>query len=259
LAHVGIPLATLALMLLLFAAIQAEYLFGGTETLLRTTGLTVAEYARRGFFELVTVATLVLGLLLMGNAVIDPADRPAVRGVRVLSAILIALVAVVMASALARMQLYVRSFGLSEDRIYATAFMLWVGAALAWFAITVLRGLASRFAYGAVIAGFVTLLTLGALDPHALIVRTNVSRVVPGYDLDTTYLSRLSADAIPAIVAAWPALAEEERCALWRGPLRRWSETPEEDWRTWNLSRRRAAGAATLPDPGCGDGDTVGD
>src|SRR2546430_7109132 len=45
-----------------------------------------------------------------------------------------------MASALQRMRLYVAEFGLSEIRLYATAFMIYLAGAFAWFAWTVLRG-----------------------------------------------------------------------------------------------------------------------
>jgi hypothetical protein len=257
--HIGIPLGVLALMLLVFAGIQAEYLFGGAETVLRTTGLTVAEYARRGFFELVTVATLVLALLLATYAAIDRSSVTTVRGYRLLSALLIALVGVVMASALVRMRLYVQNFGLSEDRIYVTAFMMWVGAVLAWFAVTVLRERASRFAYGAVTAGFATILALGALNPHALIVRTNLARAAAGHELDAEYLSRLSADAVPTIVSAWPTLDASTRCELRRGTLRPWADRLRSDWRSWNLSRWRARRAvATLETPQCPDRRTDG-
>lgn len=250
--HVAIPLGLLAAMLGLFAAIQAGYLFGGWAAVERTTGLTVAEYARRGFFELVAVATLVLATLLAVHAALDRASPATVRGYRAIALALIALVGVVLASALVRMRLYVTSFGLTEDRIYGTAFMLWVGVVLAWFAATMLRDRARRFAYGAVVAGFATLLALAALDPHGLIVRVNVARAAAGRELDVAYLNRLSADAVPAIAAAWPALDAEARCLLWRGRLRAGAGAPDGDWRTWNLARHRARQAASaLPRPSC--------
>ena len=40
-----------------FVALQAAYLFGGLDTM-QAIGLSYAEYARRGFFELVAVAAL---------------------------------------------------------------------------------------------------------------------------------------------------------------------------------------------------------
>jgi hypothetical protein len=60
-------LGALDLLFLLFVAVQARWLFGGARTVAETTGLTIAEYARRGFFELVTAAALVLPLLLLAD------------------------------------------------------------------------------------------------------------------------------------------------------------------------------------------------
>ena len=45
-----------------------------------------------------------------------------------------------MASAFERMRLYEMEFGLSEQRLYPTAFMGWLAAVLIWFCLTVLRG-----------------------------------------------------------------------------------------------------------------------
>ena len=49
-----------------------RYLFGGSEWVQRVAGLTYAEYARRGFFELVVVAALVLVLLLIAHWLLRP-------------------------------------------------------------------------------------------------------------------------------------------------------------------------------------------
>src|SRR6266567_3090224 len=55
-----IPVATalglVDLLFLVFVVIQVRYLFGGAELIATATGLTYAEYARRGFFELVTAS-----------------------------------------------------------------------------------------------------------------------------------------------------------------------------------------------------------
>ena len=48
----------------LFVGMQVRWLFGGASVVNETTGLSVAAYARSGFFELVTVSALVLPLLL---------------------------------------------------------------------------------------------------------------------------------------------------------------------------------------------------
>ncbi|MEX2333096.1 MAG: DUF4153 domain-containing protein, partial [Pseudohongiella sp.] len=45
-----IVMGSLVLLFLVFVVLQASYLFGGREIIEQTSGLTLAEYARRGFF-----------------------------------------------------------------------------------------------------------------------------------------------------------------------------------------------------------------
>ena len=64
LAEITTSLGAVIALFTIFVALQLRWLFGGADVVLATTGLTLAEYARRGFFELVTVAALVLPLIL---------------------------------------------------------------------------------------------------------------------------------------------------------------------------------------------------
>ncbi|HEX4933569.1 MAG TPA: DUF4153 domain-containing protein, partial [Gemmatimonadaceae bacterium] len=160
LAEVTTSLGAVNALFALFVALQVRWLFAGAEVVLATTGLTVAEYARRGFFELVAVAALVLPLVLGTRALIE--DDDVLRRHRILSGTLLALLAAIMASALMRMALYVGYFGLSSDRLYATAIMLWLAMVSGAMALTVLRARPQRFAAMTALAGFATLGTLNA-------------------------------------------------------------------------------------------------
>ena len=72
--EVGIVLAVVDLLFLAFVAVQFRYLFGGDEQVQAIAGMSYAEYARRGFFELVTVAALSLPLLLLADWSLDQRD-----------------------------------------------------------------------------------------------------------------------------------------------------------------------------------------
>jgi Domain of unknown function (DUF4173) len=176
--ELAVALAAVDLLFLAFVLVQVRFLFGGRELVEAQVGLTYAEYARHGFFELVVVAVLVLPLVLAVDAVVKGTPRQ-VRLVRALSVSLIALVGVVMASALQRLWLYQQQFGLTELRVYATGVVLWLACVFVWLALTVLRGRRQFFATGAVALGFAATLALNALDPDALIARTNVTRPQP--------------------------------------------------------------------------------
>jgi Domain of unknown function (DUF4173) len=229
--EVATVLAALNVLFLAFVVVQLRYLFGGRDLVESRVHLTYAQYARHGFFELVAVAILVLPVLLAAHAVIR--GRRA-RLVQAMSAFLIVLVMVVMASALQRMRLYQREYGLTELRIYATGMIVWLGFVFVWFGATVIRGRGRRFAVGVIAAGFVATLALNFANPDALIARTNLSRP----HVDTAYLGGLSDDAVPTLLARLPTLDPALRRRLARALLARGADgTGVLDW---NASRAHA-------------------
>ncbi len=233
--ELNVVLTILNLLFLAFVIVQFRYLFGGRDLVQQTANLTYAEYARHGFFELVAVAALTLPLLLLGDWLL----RDEVRGRRAfrwLAGTLLALLGVVILSALQRMRLYLDQYGLTELRLYATGGIVWLAVVCAWFSVTVLRGKRHAFAVGALVAGFIATLTLNVINPDALIARTNVTRP----SVDVRYLGGLSDDAVPTLVASLSDLPPAQRPQLASRLLSRYSAG---DWRSWNLSRSRAESA----------------
>jgi len=232
--EISVALAFLDLLFLAFVVVQFRYLFGGSALVQSEAHLTYAEYARHGFFELVAVTGLTLPVLLLADWALGPESR---RAFRWLAALLLALLGVVIASALERMRLYMQEYGLTELRLYATGVILWLAVVSAWFAVTVLQGRRHAFAVGALVAGFAATLTLNVISPDALIARTNVTRPA----VDVSYLAGLSDDAVPALVARISSLPAAQRTELARNLLRR--DATSGDWRSWNVSRGRAGDA----------------
>ena len=238
--ELGIPLGALSVIFLVFVSLQARYLFGGEAVILETAGLTYAEYARGGFFDLVTASTLLLPVLLGTEWLLDKSNLRNVMRFRALSATLLVLIGLMMLSAVQRMRLYIEAYGLTQDRFYAMAFMICIGVVLALFGGTVLRGMRNRFAFGAVVTGFATLATLNIINPEAIIVRTNVARAEAGAELDIEDATRLHADAITELIARAPTLIAEGQCDDFWSTIDRWAPKAAADWRTWNLSRAKA-------------------
>lgn len=241
----SIVLGLVDVLFFAFVFVQLRYFFGGSDLVLKTTGLTYADYARRGFFELVAVAMLVLPLLLVVHWLLRKDNPTHERIFRVLAGAQIILLFVIMASALQRMRLYEQEFGLTELRLYTTAFMAWLAVVFLWFAVTVLRGNRKPFAFGALIAGYLLIAALQVLNPDALIARTNTARALEGRKFDAGYAGWLSADAVPTLVQALPhfgpsALNSGDRCKLSTRILNRWAMPGENDWRTWSLARSQA-------------------
>ena len=238
--ELGIPLGGLALMFAVFVVMQAQYVFGGHGLIREAADLSYAEYARRGFFELVTLAVLVLPVLLASDWVTDPTNASARRIVRLLSGGLLLLVGLIMVSALHRMRLYLDAYGLTQSRLYATAVLLWAGVAIAWFAATVLRGRADRFAFGAIVGALGVLGMSNVINLDAVVVRTNVARAQEGAELDAGYLASLSADAVPSLTLVLPDLPAEAACVVLQALSPDEESDERQDWRSWNVARARA-------------------
>jgi hypothetical protein len=138
------------------------------------------------------------------------------------------------------MRLYQREFGWTESRLYTTAFMCWLVFLLAWLAATVLRSRFDRFLGGAIVSALVAVVVLHAINPDDLIVRSNVARAREGQrPLDASYVTHLSEDAIPALLASFDTLGPDQRSSIATRWLRH-TVGLRPDWRTWNVSRSRA-------------------
>ena len=252
---VTFALGALNVLFAAFVVVQIGWLFGGEALVLRTTGLGYAEYARRGFFELMWVAGLLLPVLLGAHALIPASDSRTLRLYRRLALPLVVLLGAILLSAGARMKLYVHYYGISTDRLYASAFMIWLAIVFLWLVFTVLRSRPHTFATGLVASGFAVLFTLNVLNPDVLVARANlaradvVSNTKAGTDLK--YVASLGGDAVPVLVSALTApsavadsAASGERCAAADILLRRWTgerrAQSSGSWTQWNSARSRA-------------------
>jgi len=238
---VATALALIDFLFLMFVVVQLRYFFGGAGLVQETSGLTYASYAREGFFQLVAASALVMPIVLGADHLVSASSPAQLRVFRQLVGLLLALLAVIMISALKRMQLYVAAYGLTADRLYATAFMILLIGVFAWFAWTLLRSQRQRFAFGALMQALAVLAGLHVLNPDAFIARTNLNRPVAERPFDATYAASLSADAVPVLIEALPHLPPADQCAVARVFLKRWGDS-DTDWRTWNWSRSRARG-----------------
>jgi len=196
----AVVLGAVVLLFILFAVVQFRYFFGG-QTNIGIQGYTYAEYARRGFTELVAVAFFSL-LLFLGLSVIVKRQNATRRWVFTgLGLGMVALVGVMLYSAYQRLALYEAAYGFSRIRIYTHVFMLWLGLLLAVVVVLEVLHRERSFALAILIASLGFTATLAVINVDGFIVRQNVARATDGRSLDVAYLASLSLDSIPDMVA----------------------------------------------------------
>jgi hypothetical protein len=225
-----------------FAWTQVLVARRGPDYVARTTGLTYAEYARSGFFQLLWVAGATAVVLLVVRSVVVPSSRTAARWIAATGAVAASLTLVVVHAAIVRLDLYESAFGLTLLRYGSASFAWWLGAVFVviatWFAL----GLRSRRDWLPTALGLVTLamvVGVNVADPEATVMRHNVERALAGESFDVQYALRLSDDSLPTLADSADELAPETAEALRRslcpvtdrGPVR------------WTFSEAAAADA----------------
>jgi hypothetical protein len=238
-------LAGVAALFWLFLAVQLGYLFGNLPSI-PASGVTFAEYARRGFGELTVVATA-SALLIVGSERFGSETRGGV--VRLLTFAVLAAVLLLLASAFRRVLLYEAAYGFTTARLYAQVYMCAVAAGLVMLALEVAAdfdaGRLFRRALGAATILFIALVYWNHED---WIARRNLDRFASTGKLDVGYLTMaMSPDAIPAIAERLPMLPEPMRSEIRDSVLKRSvaRDRRERAWFEWNLASERARRALT--------------
>ena len=233
-----------------FLGLQVAYLFGNPAAV-AGSGITFAEWARRGFAEITVVATLCT-LVLLGL------ERHAERGrremlVRAAELVLVAELELLLVSAFRRIGLYEGAYGFTTARLYAQVYMVVMALGIALLAADLMGSLdAGRLLRRVGVLGALAVIVLSFWNHEAWIARANLARHATTGKLDATYLVwSLSPNAVPA-------LAHGDRPSAVLDGLRerygRHSRVTSCRWFEWNLRHRQAVNALRAAGTSIGGG-----
>ena len=190
-------LAALNGIYILFFVSQASYLFSAFSNNIPGM-MTYSEYARRGFFELCMVTGINLAVIAIAHLITNRGERiDTTKVMKIETAALCLFTIMLIVTALSKMAMYIKYFGLTQLRVYTTWFML---VLLLVFVIIALRQFKIFNGSKIVIISFVILfmfLCYGNVD--GMIVKYNINRYVDGTlkTVDVNALARLSDGAVP--------------------------------------------------------------
>ncbi len=199
LTETSIALVSLNILFAFFLVVQFRYFFAGSANV-SIDGFTYAEYARRGFFELVVVA-LITSVLYFSLASFTKRDTGVKkRAFSVMAGLLLAQVSVMLISAFQRLRLYEQAYGFTSSRLAAHVFMVFVGLLLLALIIMELTNSFRKLGLVLVLGVLAFALVMVGLNEDALIAQQNLERAVQGEKLDAAYLIHgLSNDAVPTL------------------------------------------------------------
>jgi len=188
-------LSLLNIVYAVFSVIQFTYLFWGQSFILPSS-YTYAEYARRGFFELVAVTVINFIILLIAVSFIQKENSKTHMASKILLSFLVGFTFVLLISAFYRMLIYEQAYGFTYLRIFVQAFMVLLfflfilNIIYIWY--TKLPIIKSYF-----VMSLMVYIVLNFTNVDLVIARNNINRYLETGQIDMEYLKGLSYDAIP--------------------------------------------------------------
>lgn len=220
----------------LFVIVQFSYLFGSWEGLL-PEGSSYAEYARRGFFELIIVTSLnfviLMSTLVLGGKVSGMLQKI----INILLHVMVVCSMVMLYSAYTRLNLYEEAYGYTYIRFLVHAFMIFLAILLIIAGLRILfQGLPMAKCY--IILGLASYVIMNYVNMDVMIADRNIDRFKTSGNIDAEYLATLSTDATPTLIE----FSRQENGMLdahLRDRLRD-AAKGKRNWPSFNLSEHRA-------------------
>ncbi|MBQ7688851.1 MAG: DUF4173 domain-containing protein [Clostridia bacterium] len=160
-----------------------------------------ADYARRGFFELCAVAGINLAVMLFAVFCSRKKEGKPPVALRIPSTFIGLFTLVLIGTALAKMRLYISTFGLTVLRLGTSAFMVFLAVV---FIALLMRIYLKRIRVfqTAVIAAALTVLILGLGNINGFVAKYNYEAYISGQlrEIDTYYLRSLGPEGVPYIL-----------------------------------------------------------
>lgn len=234
---VNIILGAVCLIYCVYLLSQLAYLGGGFSGILPSE-YTLAQYARRGFFEMAWLSAINLGLMCLAMGLVEKKSNA--PRLTVVFCLLLGLVTLfLIATASAKMLLYIGSYGLTRLRVLTEVIMVWLAVTAVLASIWLFK---PGFPYMKAVV--MTALVLGTLvfwvDVDTQVARYNVRAYQEGRleTIDLSHLGNLGYGAVPYIEQLTsddnPEVAQRARDIL------TWKYAEVEDFRGWNYRKAAA-------------------
>lgn len=220
----------------LFVAVQFKYFFSGT----LDAGYTYAEYARRGFFELLFVTLINLSVTTVVITFTKSVTNFVKKAIRVGLSVLILSSGVLLISAFMRMAMYEDAYGFTFTRVLVHSFMIFLMVILAYTLVKVWLERLSLFHFY-FITSLIFYVGINVVNLDKIVVDRNLARYEATGKIDIHYLNSLSSTGVLGLIELYeenPAVPELERLLKDRKIDREYFKS--DNWQSQNLTRNRA-------------------
>lgn len=230
---VNTVLGMICLVYLMYLFSQLAYFAGGFSGIL-PNGYTMAEYARRGFFEMAWLCAINLGLMALTIGLVRKAAKTPLS-TRILCLFIGIVTLFFVTAASAKMAMYISSYGLTRLRVLTEVIMVFLGIATVLVCVWLF---APKMPY--MKAMLLVALVMGAVvlwaDVDTIVARYNVQAYQSGAleTVDVEYLTTLSAGAVPYIAQLAQDGNQAAQAFMEQNSSIRYWDSMYHDLRSWN-------------------------
>ena len=237
---VNTVLIAVCLVYLVYLFSQLAYFAGGLGGIL-PENYTMAEYARRGFFEMAWLCAINLGLIALAVGLVEKKDGATPMVTKLLCLFVSVITVFFVVAASGKMFLYIGSYGLTRLRVLTQVIMLFLCLTTVTTAVWLFL---PKVPYMKVVV--ILALVIGAVvfwaDVDTVVARYNVRAYLRGQleTVDVGHLDSLGCAAVPYL-AELAEKAPDPMVVRQAGDvLEYWYQAQPEDFRGWNYVRSAA-------------------
>ncbi|MGG3470758.1 DUF4173 domain-containing protein [Neobacillus pocheonensis] len=220
---------------LLFTMVQFKYFFSGT----LQGDFTYAEYARKGFFELLFVTMINLSITVVVLTVVNHGTNFVKRFMKILLTILVLASFIMLISAFMRLGMYEEAYGFTLTRILAHSFMIFLVVIFMYTLVKVWVEKLSLFHFY-FISSLIYFTAITVIDLDKIVVKENMDRYTESRKIDIYYLNDLSYTGVMGLIDLYE---KDKSINGLEGILikrKQQALTENNPWQSYNLKREQA-------------------
>ena len=219
---------------LLFTVVQFKYFFGGS-----LGDLTYAEYARKGFFELLFVTLINLSISIFVLTFVNRVTNGITRSIQILLTILVLASAVMLCSAFMRLGLYEDAYGFTFTRVLVHSFMIFLVIIFTYTLVKIWVDKLSLFHFY-FISSLLYYTAISVINLDNIVVKQNMVRYEASGKIDVYYLSRMSYTGVLGLIDLYEKEGDIPGLQTILQDKKNEALSSSYSWQSYNLKREQA-------------------
>ncbi|MFL6556858.1 MAG: DUF4173 domain-containing protein, partial [Bacillus sp. (in: firmicutes)] len=220
---------------LLFTLVQFRYFFSGT----LQADFTYAEYARKGFFELLFVTLINLSITVLVLTFTNRGTNVMRRAIQIMLTILVFVSSVMLTSAFLRLSMYEDAYGFTFTRVLVHSFMIFLVVIFTYTLVKIWVEKLSLFHFY-FITSLIYYTAITIIDLDKIVVKENMNRYETSGKIDVHYLNNLSYTGVLGLIDLYEKDKNIPELKTILVERKQQAIAENLPWQSYNLKREQA-------------------